>query len=126
VNRLIGVGLHVGALERSLDFYLNCLGMTETQRIQFDQMTEVILSFRDSSEANVLLVANPSTPAASAPTDWGRLVVGVPDVDAARELLLAAGHTVSEVIEVPDHDARVVMTADPDGYPLELVQITSE
>jgi hypothetical protein len=39
------VGLNVTDLQRSLDFYTKILGLKETRRYAFPQLTEVLLSY---------------------------------------------------------------------------------
>lgn len=122
-NHIIGIGLNVSDLERSVDFYTRFLGMQEAGRLDFGDGTEVPMrSGRGDDAALLMLVASAERPVSASPADWGRVVVGIDDVASAVDDLRVAGHTVEDPVVLAELGVTVAFVTDPDGYPLELVQ----
>jgi lactoylglutathione lyase len=126
--RMVGVGLHVSDLDRSIDFYTNVLGMRQVARHEFDGVTEVLVGYGAQGESpSLVLVARAQHPS---PLDVGngfdRVLVMVDDVRLVCERLLAFGCEVSqEPTELPDFPVVLAMAKDPDGYGLELLETRS-
>jgi catechol 2,3-dioxygenase-like lactoylglutathione lyase family enzyme len=131
---VFGIGLNTRDLDRSVSFYTRFLGMRETNRLSAPDLTEVILRSETPGSVRLLLVARRmSQSQASARSEpfeehWGRIVFEVIGIEAVREQLMAAGYTVSEPqqpidLSLPGPFPTVVRTADPDGHPLELIEI---
>jgi lactoylglutathione lyase len=124
-QRVVGVGVHVTDLDRSVEFYTSVLGMKEVARYEFEGITEVLVGFGDlGGAATVVLVDRAEHPG---PYDMGtgfdRVLLMVDDVDATCERLRAFGCEVTKEpgasAEVP---VRIAMAQDPDGYGLELIE----
>lgn len=125
VGSMIGVALNVVNIEKELAFYTQGLGMKLNAKIPQGQKFEYILGFTADPASPSLLLMHDT--AASAPASiqhgngYSRLVVSVPDVNAAATRLAAQGYGPSEVREVRG-GYRIAIATDPDGYRLELVQ----
>jgi lactoylglutathione lyase len=124
-QRIVGVGLHVADLDRSVDFYTNVLGLREVARYQFEGVTEVLVGFGDQGESpSIVLVDRAGHPR---PVDTGdgfdRVLLILDDVRGACNRLRAFG---CEVVREPDDTTEfpvvIAIACDPDGYRLELLE----
>jgi catechol 2,3-dioxygenase-like lactoylglutathione lyase family enzyme len=127
-SRIIGTGLNVSDLDRSVDFYTRLLGFTESARHELDDLTEVVLA-QDAGAPypGVFLVARPGQVAPVDPASWGRIVLGVRDVRGLAREITEAGYTASEAVETKLTGQLLIIVGakDPDGYELELVEIAA-
>jgi catechol 2,3-dioxygenase-like lactoylglutathione lyase family enzyme len=137
-------GVSVSDLERSLTFYVDLLGLeVAAQRdatdqylrdihgLPFRQVRMAFLRVPDSDTMVELLeyqgVARHRPPYQPSDPGTGHLCFFVADVAAIHRQLTAAGYPARsrEPVEItagPNKGARVIYTADPDGYPIELLQ----
>jgi len=124
-QRIVGVGLHVADLERSVDFYTDVVGMKELARYEFDGLTEVMVGYPTGDGApSLILVDRADNPG---PHDVGngfdRVMLMVDDVDAVCDRLRAFGCTViTEPAPMHQFPVKLAMAQDPDGYRLELLE----
>lgn len=121
------VGIAVGDLERSTDFYTRVLGMRQLTTLTLPHMDEVILSFGRRGAAVVLMKytdgSDPRT------TDLPvKLVLYVDDPAAVADRIRSEGLAIDrEPAPVPGLGGAVVGFArDPDGYLLELLESPAE
>jgi lactoylglutathione lyase len=124
-QRIVGVGLHVADLDRSVDFYTNVLGLHEVARYEFEGVTEVLVGFGNQQEGpSIVLVDRAGHPR---PIDQGngldRVMLMLDDVRGACDRLRAYG---CEVVREPDETTEfpvvIAIARDPDGYGLELLE----
>ena len=123
--QLLGVGLNVTNLERSLDFYTRLLHMKELQRYEFPGMTEVVLRWSDNpADAGIVLVADDNrTEPLVIGNGFSRVMAFVPDVTTLCKELAAEGFEAGEPTKVESSPPAVIaFTKDPDGYPIELIE----
>ncbi|MET7511819.1 VOC family protein [Streptomyces albidoflavus] len=117
---VVNFKLVVSDLERSLAFYTGLFGFTEEVRVEFSDpdVTEVVLADA-SGAARLVLLHGTVMPLASVP-GWAPLVVQVEEIAAARREIEESGHElVFEPLEAGP--VSLLMTADPDGYLVEVV-----
>jgi lactoylglutathione lyase len=123
--RVTHVAYHVADIDRALSFYTGLLGLREQMRLPLGKgLHEVILGFPDSPGAGVILMWNADKPLQPALGDgYSRFVLNVSDVEAALALLTAKGTPV--VTQLTKAGAfKYAIVKDPDGYLIELLQIT--
>jgi lactoylglutathione lyase len=124
-QRIVGVGLHVADLDRSVDFYTNVLGLREVARYQFEGITEVLVGFGEPGESpSIVLVDRADHPRPIDPGNgFDRAMLILDDVRAACERLRAFG---CEIVREPDDTTEfpviIAIARDPDGYGLELLE----
>jgi lactoylglutathione lyase len=124
-QRIVGVGLHVADLDRSIDFYTNVLGLRELARYEFEGVTEVLVGFADQQEGpSIVLVDRAGHPR---PIDQGngfdRVMLMLDDVRGACDRLRAYGcELVREPDETTEFPVVIAIARDPDGYGLELLE----
>ena len=123
--------------ERSLDFYLNIIGMALVATQTHQNTTHYLLSFGENRDECSLLPEYPhcvlelvfdpertvmlnKSEGGALPGYW-KLALAVADLEIARSRLLQQGITVSESVQVPDV-AYLCHCEDPDGYCIELIQ----
>ncbi|HKT77574.1 MAG TPA: VOC family protein [Sphingobium sp.] len=121
---IIGTGLRVSDLDRSIRFYTDILGMRVTTKLPHGTLTEVIMHFAGGGGAGILLLSD-SAPGKSPPIALGngyeKMVVNMADLDGVVARMKKAGLSVGEV-----HQAmgiKVLLVTDPDGYRYELIQM---
>jgi lactoylglutathione lyase len=117
------VGLNVSDLQRSTDFYAKVLGMKETRRYTFPEVTEVLMGYGGANEASVVLVWRKGRPGPYTVGDgFSRVGVSVPDVRKVLVAAKAAG--VKDIAEPRELQGSTLgFITDPDGYRIELVQM---
>ena len=118
--------LHVGHLDRSLDFYTRALGMRVLRRREVPDEGRSVAFVGYGAESVTTVLELTAWAGVTAPDRRGsreHLAIGVPDAEGACALLRAAGAPiVQEPTRLPTGTAIVAFTADPDGYPVEIVQ----
>jgi lactoylglutathione lyase len=122
---LVGAaGIGVSDLEKSADFYIRVLGMTEQFRLALPDMDEIILGFAGSKGASVVLMAHTDGVERTYRDLPVKLVLRVNDPVAVADAIRAEGLEVMREPEpVPALGGAVVgLAKDPDGYIIELLQ----
>ena len=123
--RITHVASHVSDIDRALAFYVGVLGLKEQMRIPLGNGEhEVVLAFPESKGGGLILMWNKKRATSYALGDgYSRFVLNVSDVDGAIAQLSTQGVRVVS----PPTDAgpmRYAMIADPDGYVIELLQLS--
>lgn len=120
--RTLHVGLRVGDLERSLEFY-RAVGYEELGRVpETDFGTLAMLKLPGDEFVSLELMHDPARGAVE-PRGINHLVVQVDSVAEAAERLAARGVPAEEPRCLdPEADFWTMWLADPDGYRIELVQ----
>ena len=134
------VGLTVADLDASTAFYVDTVGMAVTSRSRtggdwFDTLTHnagavIDVVMLESRELVLQLVQYQSGGNADAHTGHNRvgnvhLCINVDDVERKRAEILAGGrYPATPIVELPAPGMRSFYTADPDGVPVEFLQLT--
>jgi glyoxylase I family protein len=135
------VGLTVADLDASTAFYVDTVGMAVTSRSRtggdwFDTLTSnegavIDVVMLDSPTLVLQLVQYQHGGSADAHTGHNRvgnvhLCINVDDVERKRAEILAGGrYPATPIVELPAPGMRSFYTADPDGIPVEFLQITT-
>ena len=123
---LLHVMLHVGDLERSIDFYTRALGMRVLRRREApaEGRRAAFVGYDEERAASAIeLTSWAGVPVPEHARAFGHVAIGVADASAACEAIRAGGgHITQEPTPIPSGTAIVAFTADPDGYSIELVE----
>lgn len=114
--RVSGIGLRVSDLDASLKFYTEVLGLKVGARIPREgEAYEYLLGMTGNVREDTLIVIRKGevNPQAS---DFGNIVIVVPDGRAMAERVVAAGYPQEEIRDGTN------FVRDPDGYRIELYQ----
>ena len=115
--RVAGVGLRVSDLERSKKFYTEVLGLKIAARVPAQgEPREYLLSVTGKVREDMLIVIRQGEVKPGA-TEFGNVVLVVPNGRNAAERVVAAGYrTVRDIVDGTN------FVKDPDGYTIELYQ----
>lgn len=123
-GRILGTGLRVSDLDRSIRFYTDILGMTVAGRLPHGSLTEVMLAFGGQMRGPSIILMKDSAPGKSPPIMKGdgfsKMVLDMPDLASVIARMKQAGMTVGEVRE--SMGVKVLFVTDPDGYRYELIE----
>jgi lactoylglutathione lyase len=123
-NAMVGPGIYVSDVQRSLKFYRDILGMTVRMQYGPAAAPDVVIGFGNDPAAAGLMLLSDHTPGAPHTIQHGhgydRLALRLADLSGTHAKLRAAGFTVTDVRVV--HDVFLMaMATDPDGYKVELL-----
>ncbi len=115
--RVSGLGVRVSDLDKSLKFYTEVLGMKIGARVPAQgEPHEYLLGLTGDIRADTLVVIRKGEVKPGA-TEFGNIVLVVPDGRAMAERVVAAGYQTARPIVDGTNFVR-----DPDGYMIELYQ----
>ena len=127
--RILHTMLRVGDLEKSLDFYINVLGMHLLRRKDYPEgkFTLAFVGFQPEEEGAVIeLTHNWDTPSYDLGNGYGHIALEVEDAYEACAAIKARGGNVTREAGPMKHGQTVIaFVEDPDGYKIELIQRTS-
>jgi lactoylglutathione lyase len=130
-TRLLHAMIRVGNLTRSLAFYCDVLGMVELRREDFPEarFTLVFIGYGTEASDTVLeLTWNYDEDGYAHGTTFGHIALGVPDIEACCEQLLASGVKITRAPGPMAHNGTenqpdvIAFIEDPDGYQIELIE----
>ena len=112
--------VRVSDLDRSIDFYVNKLGLEELRRMDSPQgrFTLIFLAAPGDSSAQVELTYNWDPEAYGEGRNFGHIAYEVDDIYEACQRLMDAG----VIINRPPRDGRMAFVRSPDNISIELLQ----
>ncbi|MDI9332947.1 MAG: lactoylglutathione lyase [Cytophagales bacterium] len=124
--RLLHTMLRVGNLERSINFYTKCLGMTllrTTDRPEQKYTLAFVGYGTNPDHAEIELTYNYGVDSYELGTAYGHIALGVPSVHQACETIRVAGGQITrEPGPVKGGTTNIAFVVDPDGYKIELIE----
>jgi lactoylglutathione lyase len=127
--RLLHTMLRVGNLEQSITFYTEILGMRLLRRKDYPggRFTLAFLGYGDESDTTVLeLTHNWDTRSYELGSGYGHIAIGVDDIHAVCDQMRAkGGQVVREPGPMKNGTTVIAFVADPDGYKVELIELSS-
>ena len=127
--RLLHTMLRVGDLERSLAFYTQVMGMTLLRRKDYPggRFTLAFVGYGSEQDHSVLeLTHNWDTSSYEIGDAYGHIALGVDDIYATCERINGQGGKVVREPGPMKHGSTVIaFVQDPDGYKVELIQLSS-
>jgi catechol 2,3-dioxygenase-like lactoylglutathione lyase family enzyme len=110
------VGLRVSDLERSKKFYTEVLGLKVDAKVPAQgEAVEYLLGMTGDIRADTLIVIRKGEVKPGA-TEFGNLVIVVPNGRKMAERVAAAGYKPDKIVDGTN------IVKDPDGYKIELYQ----
>ncbi|MGE5338615.1 MAG: VOC family protein [Gemmatimonadota bacterium] len=123
--KIIHSMIRVLDLDRSLKFYADVLGLTESNRLDFPDFALVYLR-NDENDVEIELTLNKGrTEAYTHGTGYGHVGVVVDDLASKHRELTAAGYQPAPIKEFKRGNellARFFFIQDPDGYKIEMLE----
>lgn len=114
--RISGVGIRVSDLERSKKFYTEVLGLKVDAKVPAQgEAVEYLLGMTGDIRADTLIVIRKGEVKPGA-TEFGNLVIVVPNGRKMAERVAAAGYKPEKIVDGTN------IVKDPDGYKIELYQ----
>ncbi|WP_250125715.1 lactoylglutathione lyase [Chroococcidiopsis sp. CCMEE 29] len=127
--RLLHTMLRVGNLEESLKFYCELLGMKLLRQKDYPggKFTLAFVGYGDESDHTVLeLTYNWGVDQYDLGNAYGHIALGVDDIYTTCEEIKARGGKVVREPGPMKHGSTVIaFVEDPDGYKVELIQLSS-
>jgi lactoylglutathione lyase len=124
--RMLHTMLRVGDMQRSLQFYIDVMGMTLLREEQYPE-AEFSLAFvgygDEESNSVIELTYNWGTDNYDLGNGFGHIAIAVPDAVAACEQIKQRGGKVIREAGPMMHGTIVLaFIEDPDGYKIELIE----
>ena len=124
--RILHTMLRVGDLEKSLDFYINVLGMHLLRRKDYPEgkFTLAFVGFQPEEEGAVIdLTHNWDTPSYDLGNGYGHIALEVEDAyEACAAIKARGGNVTREAGPMKPGQTVIAFVEDPDGYKIELIQ----
>ncbi|PKH54525.1 lactoylglutathione lyase [Shewanella sp. Choline-02u-19] len=122
--------LRVTDLETSIEFYTKVLGMKVLERTDNSEYryTLVFVGYEAQADSTTIeLTFNWDTNEYEMGNAFGHIALGVEDIYAACTKIKALGGNVTrEAGPVKGGNTHIAFITDPDGYQIELIQVSGE
>jgi lactoylglutathione lyase len=122
--KYLHVMIRVADLDRSISFYRDAFGMSESHRLDFPSFTLVYLRDPESgAEIELTLNKGTDTPYTHG-TGYGHVAFAVEDLEAFRGRLVSLGLQPGDIKSLSTGEnaaARFFFITDPDGYKIEVL-----
>ena len=125
MSKIIHTMIRVLDLDRSMRFYRDLIGLTESHRLDFPDFALVYLRNADNDFEIELTLNKGRTEAYTHGTGYGHIAVVVADAAAERERMVKLGYQANDLKEFKRGDellARFFFIQDPDGYNIEVLE----
>jgi catechol-2,3-dioxygenase len=119
IKQVVGVGINVSDLGRSLKFYTEVIGLKIHMKIPATgDPKEIALSLSGTFEPGIIVLAKSDAPATNGNRDFGRIITNAKSAQLKEVVAraTAAGYK-SRWVGQGEHE---VFITDPDGYALEI------
>jgi lactoylglutathione lyase len=127
--RLLHTMLRVGDLDRSITFYTEVLGMRLLRRKDYPggRFTLAFVGYGEESDTTVLeLTHNWDTADYEIGSGYGHIAIGVDDIVGVCDQIRAkGGRVVREPGPMKNGSTVIAFVDDPDGYKVELIELSS-
>lgn len=126
IMRFLHTMLRVGDMQRSIDFYTDCLGMQLIRTVDRpeQQYTLAYLGYdKNPAQAELELTYNYGVDKYELGTAYGHIAVQVDNAAATCDAVRNKGGLVTrEAGPVKGGDTIIAFVQDPDGYKIELIE----
>ena len=125
MSKIIHTMIRVLDLDRSMRFYRDLIGLTESHRLDFPDFALVYLRNADNDFEIELTLNKGRDEAYTHGTGYGHIAVVVADAGKERERVAALGYQPGDVKEFKRGEellARFFFIQDPDGYKIEVLE----
>ncbi|MCL1039998.1 lactoylglutathione lyase [Shewanella corallii] len=130
MSQILHTMVRVGNLERSIAFYTQVLGMKLLRQSENPEYkyTLAFVGYGEEStgQAVIELTYNWGTEEYDLGTGFGHIAIGAADIYAQCDAIRAAGGKITrEPGPVAGGTTEIAFVEDPDGYKIELIQMSS-
>ena len=130
MSQILHSMIRVGNLERSLAFYIDVLGMKLLRKSENPEYkyTLAFVGYGEEStgQAVIELTHNWDTDSYDHGNAFGHIALGAEDIYArCDEIRKAGGNVIREPGPVAGGTTEIAFIEDPDGYKIELIQMSS-
>ncbi len=113
--------------ERSMDFYVNKMGMKKVGEMHFSSATNYFLAMEESADAPMLELTHnhDQTEPYEMGDGYSHVAFTVDDLEGTVAGLEEQGVEIAlapKTMTVEGHDYRIAFVVDPDGYRIELLE----
>ena len=125
--RILHTMLRVGDLDKSIDFYVNRLGMNLLRKKDYPhgKFTLAFLSYDINEEPFLELTYNWETDNYNLGNGFGHIAIGVDDLySTCEEISKKGGRITREPGPMKGSKSLLAFVEDPNGYKIELLQRT--
>lgn len=125
-KRMLHTCVRVKDLDKSLTFYKDVLGLEEVRRLDYPdyKFTLVYLALPgDEVELELTYNYDQEEPYELG-NGYGHIAIGVENLENTHEEYSQAGHDVTDLKGLSDGAASYFFIKDPDGYKIEIIQLT--
>ena len=129
--KMLHTMLRVGDLQRAIDFYTKILGMellrtTERPEQKYSLAFVAYNGGNQNGEAEIELTYNHGESSYELGSAYGHVALGVDNVAETCERIKAAGGNVTrDAGPVKGGNTIIAFVEDPDGYKIELIEMSS-
>lgn len=127
--RYLHTMLRVVDLEKSIAFYEKALGMRLLRRKDYEsgRFTLAFLGYQEENEGAVIeLTHNWDRKEYQLGDAYGHIAIGVDDLEKAYQHCLECGATAKVAPKIFGSGTRLAFVKDPDGYDVELIELSSK
>ena len=117
MTHLDHIGIYVGDLERSLNFYSEVFGFPEHQRFSKGESKMAVL---DIGKGLLEIIQRPDAPAEAPKGRWSHIAFHIDDYDGLVSKLEGMGLQLRRV--TLDDGSRIAFFKDPDGHDIEIME----
>jgi len=122
VKRLLHTRYRLNDLEKSVTFYKEILGLTETRRHKSPRGSELVFLKANGSEELIELCYFPSSGPVQVQPDLTHLAFEVDDLAEFGRHLAEHGVTFSDGPHIKEDGGGIAFIDAPEGYEIELIQ----
>ena len=126
VKKLLHTRYRVDDLERSVKFYTEILGLTETRRHKSPRGSELVFLATPNSDEEIELCSYPSSGGVQVQEDLTHLAFEVESLDEFEQHIRALGVEYSDGPHRKEAGGGFAFIDAPEGYEIELIEKSPE
>lgn len=122
IKRMLHTRYRVNNLDKTVRFYTEVLGLTETRRHKSPRGSELVFLSAPNSEHEIELCCYPAAGEVNVQPDLTHIAFEVENIEAFAEHAAAKGYPLSDG-PTPTSSGSIIAFIDaPEGYEIELIQ----
>ena len=122
VQKLLHTRYRVDDLERTVKFYTEILGLTETRRHKSPRGSELIFLATPNSDEEIELCSYPSSGGVQVQEDLTHLAFEVESLEAFEKHIHSLGMEYSDGPHLKENGGGFAFIDAPEGYEIELIE----
>ena len=122
VQKLLHTRYRVDDLERTVKFYTEILGLTETRRHKSPRGSELVFLATHNSEEEIEICSYPSSGGVQVQEDLTHLAFEVESLEAFEKHIQSLGMEYSDGPHLKENGGGFAFIDAPEGYEIELIK----